>query len=78
MRFGARRPEFFVFRLPLRFKELGVQCNEIVSVVKYSLVTVTELTATRVMMTTRGLTLPRVCDFTCLLWIEISRLFLYG
>ena len=47
--------------------ELSRQCNE--KRVSYSLVTVTELTATGVMVTARGQTLSSVCDFTYF-WIR--------
>jgi hypothetical protein len=46
-------------------------CVKRSELVTHSLVTVTELTATGVMMTARGQTLSSVCDFTCF-WIVVS------
>ena len=55
---------------------LDRQCNE--KRVSCSLVTVTELTANGVVMTTQRQTLSSVCDFTCSFWIEVSHnMFLY-
>jgi hypothetical protein len=45
--------------------------------VSYSLVTVTELTATGVVMMAQGKKLSSVCDFTTCFWIEVSHMFLH-